>query len=167
MVTLSSEEKNKKMKRKGGENGAEDGSLRNSKQKKAVKHEHGRSRREKQLICSREKSIKVGENSSAKKKSSTLEASVKGFLLSGNSSQKQAGISKSSSFLDKVWYSQAHYTSMLSSSFFVLCLLRGDLREILCNKESKNLELQQLPGQGMVLSSSAHANAKLQFVNYV
>ncbi|KAH8959484.1 hypothetical protein BDL97_06G079800 [Sphagnum fallax] len=102
LVTLSSEEKNKKMKRKWGENGAEDGSLRNSKQKKAVKHEHERSGREKQLICSREKSIKVGENSSAKKKSSTLEATVKGVLLSGNSSQKQAGISKSSSFLDKM-----------------------------------------------------------------
>jgi hypothetical protein len=113
MVTLSSEEK-KKMKRKGGENGAEDGSLRISKQKKAVKHEHERSGREKQLICSREKFIKVGENSSAKKKSSTLEATVKGVL--GNSSQKQAEISKSSSFLDKVWYSQALHTPMLSSS---------------------------------------------------
>jgi hypothetical protein len=127
MVTLSSEEKKKKMKRKGGENGAEDGSLRNSKQKKAVKHEHERSGREKQLICPREKSIKVGENSSAKKKSSSLEATVKGVLLSGISSPKQAGISKSSSFLDKVWYSQAHYTPMLSSRFFVLCLLRGVL----------------------------------------
>jgi hypothetical protein len=125
MVTLSSEEKKKKMKRKWGENGAEDGSLRNSKQKKAVKHEHERPGREKRLICSREESIKVGENSSAKKKSSTLEATVKGVLLSGNSSQKQAGISKSSSFLDKVWYSQVHYTPMQSSSFFVLCLLRG------------------------------------------
>jgi hypothetical protein len=118
IVTLSSEEKKKKMKRKGGENGAEE--LRISKQKK-------RSGRETQLICSREKFIKVGENSSAKKKSSTLEATVKGVLLSGNSSQKQAGISKSSSFLDKVWYSQAHYTPMLSSIFFVICLLRGDL----------------------------------------
>jgi hypothetical protein len=127
MVTLSSEEKKKKkMKRKWGENGAEDWSLRNSKQKKAVKHEHERPGREKQLICSREESIKVGENSSAKKKPSTLEATVKGVLLSGNSSQKQAGISKSSSFLDKVWYPQAHYTPMLSSNFFLLCLLRGN-----------------------------------------